>query len=412
AGPAFLCLFRPAAHPAVVDAPSPVSLRLGVRQRRYHALALHRRENRRARTLWAQHRRARRAAGGDVDRTDLDRRPALRGRAPGVAHDRARTDLRVCHRVQEFLARHDRRRGRDLVSHPTARTADLPLGRGEHHRHARLSSLCLERRRLHEPRRTLAPCARPAAPRSRRMTGLVNDLIALMSALVVFNLCLTVSAIAIALPIACLFAVGRLSRHPLVYYPVTAYVNVLRSSPLLMIMFWAYYTGPMITGAPTSAYTAALIALAAFEVAYFTELVRAGLQSISSGQRDAALAVGLRPAQAMRLVLLPQALRRMLPSLISQSIIAFQDSTIASVIGVTDIFAMTNIISAREQRPIELYTALAVIFFILCYGLSKTVRALQARVNARTAGSTLSLRRSAPHRRAGDLPDLQVFARH
>jgi len=219
------------------------------------------------------------------------------------------------------------------------------------------------------------------------MSALVNDLAALMGALVVFNLCLTASAIAIALPVACLFAVGRLSRNPLVYYPVTAYVNVLRSSPLLMIMFWAYYTGPMITGAPTSAYTAALIALAAFEVAYFTELVRAGLQSISSGQRDAALAVGLRPGQAMRFVILPQALRRMLPSLLYQSIIAFQDSTIASVIGVSDVFAMTNIISAREQRPIELYTALAVIFFILCYGLSRLVRTLEARVNARTAGA-------------------------
>jgi His/Glu/Gln/Arg/opine family amino acid ABC transporter permease subunit len=219
------------------------------------------------------------------------------------------------------------------------------------------------------------------------MNVLVNDLAALLGALVVFNLCLTASAIAIALPIACLFAVGRFSRRPLVYYPVTAYVNVLRSLPLLMIMFWAYYTGPMITGAPTSAYTAALIALAAFEVAYFTELVRAGLQSISSGQRDAALAVGLRASQAMRFVILPQALRRMLPSLLSQSIIAFQDSTIASVIGVTDIFATANIISAREQRPIELYTALAVIFFVLCYGLSKLVRMLEARVNARTAGA-------------------------
>ena len=219
------------------------------------------------------------------------------------------------------------------------------------------------------------------------MSAFVNDLVVLLGALVVFNVCLTASAIAIALPIACLFAVGRLSRHPLVYYPVTAYVNVLRSSPLLMIMFWAYYTGPMITGAPTSAYTAALLALAAFEVAYFTELVRAGLQSIAAGQRDAALAVGLRPSQAMRLVILPQALRRMLPSLISQSIIAFQDSTIASVIGVTDIFATANIISAREQRPIELYTALAVIFFVLCYALSKLVRVLEARVNARTAGA-------------------------
>jgi glutamate/aspartate transport system permease protein len=219
------------------------------------------------------------------------------------------------------------------------------------------------------------------------MSAFANDLAALLGALIVFNVGLTVSAIVIALPIACLFAVGRLSRHPLVYYPITAYVNVLRSSPLLMIMFWAYYTGPMITGSPTSAYTAALIALAAFEVAYFTELVRAGLQSISSSQRDAALAVGLRPSQAMRFVILPQALRRMLPSLLSQSIIAFQDSTIASVIGVTDIFAMTNIISAREQRPIELYTALAVIFFVLCYALSKLVRALEARVNARTAGA-------------------------
>lgn len=219
------------------------------------------------------------------------------------------------------------------------------------------------------------------------MTALANDLAALIAALVVVNLCLTVTAIAIALPIACLFAVGRLSRQPLVYFPVTAYVNVLRSLPLLMIMFWAYYTGPMITGAPTSAYTAALIALAAFEVAYFTELVRAGLQSISSGQRDAALAVGLKPGQAMRLVILPQALRRMLPSLLSQCIIAFQDSTIASVIGVTDIFATANIISAREQRPIELYIALTVIFFVLCYGLSKLVRALEARVSARTAGA-------------------------
>jgi glutamate/aspartate transport system permease protein len=220
------------------------------------------------------------------------------------------------------------------------------------------------------------------------MNALVNDLAALLGALAWYNLCLTVSAIAIALPIACLFAVGRLSRHPLVYYPVTAYVNVLRSSPLLMIMFWAYYTGPMITGAPTSAYTAALIALAAFEVAYFTELVRAGLQSIAAGQRDAALAVGLRPSQAMRLVILPQALRRMLPSLLSQSIIAFQDSTIASVIGVTDIFATANIISAREQRPIELYIALAAVFFVLCYALSKLVRMLEARVNARTAGAS------------------------
>jgi His/Glu/Gln/Arg/opine family amino acid ABC transporter permease subunit len=219
------------------------------------------------------------------------------------------------------------------------------------------------------------------------MAGISSDLIAQLKALIEFNLVMTLAAIAIALPVACLFAVGRLSRFRFVYYPITAYVNVLRSSPLLMIMFWAYYTGPMLTGRPASAYTAALLALAAFEVAYFTELIRAGLQSVSVSQRRAALATGLSPIQAMRFVVLPQALRRMLPSLLSQSIIAFQDSTIASVIGASDVMQITNIISAREQRPIELYTSLAVLFFVLCYALSKLVRMLEARANRRVAAA-------------------------
>ena len=87
---------------------------------------------------------------------------------------------------------------------------------------------------------------------------------------------MTLIAIVIALPIACLFAMARLSRHWLIHAPTTAYVNVLRSSPLLMIMFWVYTVGPMVTGQPNSAYLSALLALAAFEVAYFTEIVRAG----------------------------------------------------------------------------------------------------------------------------------------
>jgi glutamate/aspartate transport system permease protein len=215
----------------------------------------------------------------------------------------------------------------------------------------------------------------------------MSELVVLVRAILEFNLAITLTAIAVALPIACVFATARLARSPFLYWPVTLYVNLLRSSPLLMIMFWAYYTGPMITGRPTSAYTAGVIALAAFEVAYFTELIRAGLQSIATSQRRAALATGLTPAQATRLVVLPQALRRMLPSLLTQSIIAFQDSTIASVIGVSDVFAMTNIISAREQRPIELYTGVAVLFFCLCYGLSRLVRALEAKTQRRIAGA-------------------------
>jgi glutamate/aspartate transport system permease protein len=215
------------------------------------------------------------------------------------------------------------------------------------------------------------------------MSDFLHDAWILAQAIVLLNVRMTVSAIAIALPVACLFAVGRLSRLSFVYYPVTAYVNVLRSCPLLMIMFWAYYTGPMITGSPSSAYMAAMLALAAFEVAYFTEIIRAGIQSVSTGQRRAGLATGLTPGQTMRTVVMPQALRRMLPSLLSQSIIAFQDSTIASVLGVSEALHVTTIVVAREQRTIELYTILALLFLAICYTTSRLTRHLEARILSR-----------------------------
>jgi His/Glu/Gln/Arg/opine family amino acid ABC transporter permease subunit len=202
---------------------------------------------------------------------------------------------------------------------------------------------------------------------------------ALLLALLDCNLRMTLTAIAIALPVSCLFAVGRLSRFALIHLPTTAYVNVLRSSPLLMIMFWAYYTGPMLTGRTISAYQAAVVALTAFEVAYFTEIVRTGLQSISQGQRRAGLATGLSQWQVVRLIILPQALRRMAPSLLTQGLVAFQDSTIASVIGVSDVFQTTNVINAREQTPIELYTELAILYFVICILLSQGIRWLEAR---------------------------------
>jgi len=166
---------------------------------------------------------------------------------------------------------------------------------------------------------------------------------------------------------------------------VTIYVNLLRSLPLIMIMFWIYTVGPMITGRPNSAYVSALFALAAFEVAYFTEIVRAGLQSVSLGQRNAGLASGLTPAQVMRLIILPQAMRRMAPSLLTQGLIAFQDSTIASIISVPEILQTTNVINAREQDPILLYSALAATFFAICWLTSLGARQMERRHGRRLA---------------------------
>lgn len=217
------------------------------------------------------------------------------------------------------------------------------------------------------------------------MPPLLAELGVLLLALVRINLVMTLSAIAIALPIACIFAAGRMSRWRVIHAPTTAYVNVLRSSPLVMIMFWAYTVGPMVTGHPNSAYVSALVALAAFEVAYFTEIVRAGLGSVSLGQRSAALATGLTAGQALRLILLPQALRRMLPSLLTQGLIAFQDSTIASIISVPDVMQTTNVINAREQDPVALYAMLAAMFFVICYVLSHVIGRLERRGRQRMA---------------------------
>jgi glutamate/aspartate transport system permease protein len=208
----------------------------------------------------------------------------------------------------------------------------------------------------------------------------LSDLYLLALALLRYNVSLTVLAILFAFPIASLLALGRLSRHRVISYPITAYINILRSSPLLMVLFWTYYTFPMLlSGGNVNVFTAALIGLTAFEAAYFAEFIRAGLQSISKDQQKAALATGLRPWQVSLYIIWPQAVRRMLPSLLTQSIIAFQDSTLASIIGLREVVQMTTIINAREVRPIWIYSMLAGTYLCLCFAISRCVRRLEGR---------------------------------
>jgi glutamate/aspartate transport system permease protein len=193
------------------------------------------------------------------------------------------------------------------------------------------------------------------------------------------NLLLAAIAIPLALPIAALFAFGRMSRFKPIYYFVTVYVNVLRSMPLIMVMFWLYFLAPIVLGRQIGAFNAALLALAIFEVAYFTEIIRAGIQSIPVGQKYAALSSGMRPWQVATRVILPQAVRRMLPSLTTQSIIALQDTTLASVIGVLEISAAATVLNSREGNPAVFYSLTAVIYFVVCYCLSWAVRLLERR---------------------------------
>lgn len=193
------------------------------------------------------------------------------------------------------------------------------------------------------------------------------------------NMLLAALAIPLALPIAALFAFGRISRIKPVYYLVTVYVHVLRSMPLIMVMFWLYFLAPIVLGRRTDAFNAALLALIIFEIAYFTEIIRSGIQSIPVGQKYAALSSGMRPWQVATRVILPQAVRRMLPSLTTQSIIALQDTTLASVIGVLEISAAATVLNSREGNPEVFYSLIAVIYFLVCYSLSLAVRWLERR---------------------------------
>jgi His/Glu/Gln/Arg/opine family amino acid ABC transporter permease subunit len=206
------------------------------------------------------------------------------------------------------------------------------------------------------------------------------DLGSLVLALLRYNVVLTVLAIVVAFPVASLLALGNLSRHRLVRYPIVAYINLLRSSPLLMVMFWTYYSFPMLVGgANINVFYAALLALTAFEAAYFAEFIRAGIQSIHKDQRSAALATGLRPWQVSLYVIWPQAIHRMIPSLLTQSIIAFQDSTLASLIGLREVAQTTTIINSMQVKPIWVYSILAGLYLVLCLTLSQCVRRIERR---------------------------------
>jgi len=212
------------------------------------------------------------------------------------------------------------------------------------------------------------------------LSQFLGDLGSLVLALLRYNVVLTVLAIVVAFPVASLLALGNLSRHRLVRYPILAYINLLRSSPLLMVMFWTYYSFPMLVGgANIDVFYAALLALTAFEAAYFAEFIRAGIQSIHKDQRSAALATGLRPWQVSLYVIWPQAIHRMVPSLLTQSIIAFQDSTLASLIGLREVAQTTTIINSIQVRPIWVYSILAGLYLVLCLTLSQCVRRIERR---------------------------------
>ena len=196
----------------------------------------------------------------------------------------------------------------------------------------------------------------------------------------IFSIQLTIVATLGGIFFGTLLALLRLSGRPWRVIPATFYVNGMRSIPLVMVILWFFLMVPLIIGRPVGAEASAVITFIAFEAAYFSEIMRAGIQSIPRGQVYAGQALGMTYGQNMRLVVLPQAFRNMLPVLLTQTIILFQDTSLVYAIGAYDL--LKGLVTAGKiyGRPEEAYLLAAIIYFTLCFGLSWLVRRLQARI--------------------------------
>ncbi len=168
-----------------------------------------------------------------------------------------------------------------------------------------------------------------------------------------------------SLPLGCLVAIGRMSHRKWINRPSTAFVHLLRSNPLVLILFWFYFLAPVVIARPIGDFGSAVIGFIAFFTAYFTEIVRAGIQSVGVTQMQAGLATGLSYPQTMRFVILPQAIRHMLPALVTQCIVVFHGTTVASVIGLSELLHRTSLVAERTLRPVELYTFVAAVYLVV-----------------------------------------------
>ncbi len=201
-----------------------------------------------------------------------------------------------------------------------------------------------------------------------------------------FSIQLTIVATIGGILLGTVLALMRLSGVKLLALPATFYVNGMRSVPLVMVILWFFLLMPsgffaMIPGgANNRAEISAVITFIAFEAAYFSEIMRAGIQSISRGQVNAGRALGMTYAQNMRLIVLPQAFRNMLPVLLTQTIILFQDTSLVYAIGAYDLLKGLSTAGKIYGRPEEAYLLAAVIYFAVCFGLSYLVKKLQAKI--------------------------------
>jgi len=195
-----------------------------------------------------------------------------------------------------------------------------------------------------------------------------------------YSIQLTLVAMVGGIVVGTLLALMRLSGKKWLVMPAAFYVNTLRSIPLVMVILWFFLLIPLLTGIRMGAEASAIITFTVFEAAYYSEIMRAGIQSVPKGQVYAGYAVGMTYPQCMQLVVLPQAFRNMLPVLLTQTIILFQDTSLVYAIGAYDLLKGFETAGKNFNRPVEAFLLAAIVYFVICFSLSSVVKQLQAKI--------------------------------
>ena len=194
------------------------------------------------------------------------------------------------------------------------------------------------------------------------------------------TLLLTFLAMVGGIVLGTLLALARISSIKPLSIVAASYINFFRSLPLILVIFWFYFLVPLVLGRPVGGFYSVLVAFTLFEAAYYAEIIRAGITSVRAGQFQAARALGLTYGQSMRFIVLPQAFKAMVPVLLTQGIILFQDTSLVYVVGLKDFLVSAELIANRDQRLIEMFTFVAIVYLIISYSASQGVRLLQRRM--------------------------------
>ncbi|HEY4065567.1 MAG TPA: amino acid ABC transporter permease [Burkholderiaceae bacterium] len=192
-----------------------------------------------------------------------------------------------------------------------------------------------------------------------------------------YTLLFTVICVVLGLFIGLVTSIGRLSSNPLITAPLRAYVELFRCTPVLVQLVWFYYALPVLTGIQISAVLASTLCLALYGGAFYSEIIRGGIISTDAGQIEAARALGMRRHQVMRRIVLPQAFKRMVPPLMSQSIMQLKNTSLLSVLAVPDLLYQGQVIAHETYRPLELYTFIAIAYFAVLLPVTMWAKKLE-----------------------------------